>query len=185
MTTTWKYRAHAGFTLIELLIVVIILAILAAIVIPQFANSTGDAREGALDANLSTVRSAIELYKVQHKTGYPAAVASSTGCASKGSGAAGSAQAFIDHLTMSTDDSGATCATADATYRFGPYLRGGIPTDSVTGKGALPAEIDMKSAGAALTPLAATGGWQYDTKSGQLVMNSNALDGKGKILYSH
>lgn len=71
MKITPKRVLSRGFTLIELLIVVIILAILAAIVIPQFANTTNDAREGALDANLSTLRSAVELYKIQHKNVYP------------------------------------------------------------------------------------------------------------------
>jgi prepilin-type N-terminal cleavage/methylation domain-containing protein len=66
MQTTLRQRAMRGFTLIELLIVVIIIAILAAIAIPQFSNSSGDAQEAALDANLATMRSAIELYRVQH-----------------------------------------------------------------------------------------------------------------------
>src|SRR6266481_2107242 len=55
-----------GFTLVEILIVVIILGILAAIVIPQFTNASQDARESALLSQLQTLRSQIELYKLQH-----------------------------------------------------------------------------------------------------------------------
>ena len=62
---------QAGFTLVELLIVAIILAILAAIVVPQFASTTTDAQEAALRANLSAIRGAISLYRQQHNE-YPA-----------------------------------------------------------------------------------------------------------------
>ena len=67
-----------GFTLVELLIVVIILAILAAIVVPQFASSTEDAKISALDSTLANIRSAIDLYYQQHGH-YPSAVASGGG----------------------------------------------------------------------------------------------------------
>ena len=60
-----------GFTLVEILIVVIILGILAAIVIPQFTNASQDARESALLSQLQTLRSQIELYKLQHKDVLP------------------------------------------------------------------------------------------------------------------
>lgn len=177
---------QAGFTLVELLIVVIILAILAAIVVPQFSAATTDAQESALDSNLNAMRSAIELYKVQHGNAYPAGTASSGGaCVTKGTGAAGSAQAFMDQLLMPSDANGNTCTVADTTYKFGPYLRKGIPNDGITGKGSLAAEIDVKVTGAALAPTAATGGWQYDNKSGQIVMNSNANDSKGKAFSTH
>src|SRR5204863_7923578 len=55
-----------GFTLVEILIVVIILGILAAIVIPQFTNASQDARKSSLASQLQTLRSQIELYKLQH-----------------------------------------------------------------------------------------------------------------------
>jgi general secretion pathway protein G len=59
-------RAKSGFTLVEILIVVVILGILAAIVIPQFTNASTEARESALVSDLQSVRSQIELYKIQH-----------------------------------------------------------------------------------------------------------------------
>ena len=61
----------SGFTLVEILIVVIILGILAAIVIPQFTNASQDARESALLSQLQTLRSQIELYKLQHMDKLP------------------------------------------------------------------------------------------------------------------
>src|SRR5919197_629586 len=67
-------RIHAGFTLVELLIVVIIIAVLAAIIVPQFSSATIDAQEAALDANLARMRSAIELFQAQHGGKYPGAV---------------------------------------------------------------------------------------------------------------
>src|SRR2546423_13830091 len=62
----------SGFTLVEILIVVIILGILAAIVIPQFTNASQDARKSSLTSQLQTMRSQIELYKLQHVPTLPA-----------------------------------------------------------------------------------------------------------------
>jgi len=59
-------KSTRGFTLVEILIVVIILGILAAIVIPQFTNASQDARRSSLSSQLQTLRSQIELYKLQH-----------------------------------------------------------------------------------------------------------------------
>jgi len=56
----------SGFTLVEILIVVIILGILAAIVIPQFTNASTDARKNSLLSQLQTLRSQIQLFKLQH-----------------------------------------------------------------------------------------------------------------------
>lgn len=68
-----NYRTNIkrGFTLVEILIVVIILGILAAIVIPQFSNASEDARKNSATSLIQTVRSAVELYRLEHAGRYP------------------------------------------------------------------------------------------------------------------
>src|SRR3954470_16357827 len=61
----------SGFPLVEILIVVITPGILAAIVIPQFTNASSDARNSSLTSQMQTLRSQIELYKMQHKDTWP------------------------------------------------------------------------------------------------------------------
>ncbi len=63
---------RGGFTLIEVLIVVVMMAVLAATIIPQFASSTDDAKSSALKFNLHALRSQIEMYKLQHNGAVPA-----------------------------------------------------------------------------------------------------------------
>jgi general secretion pathway protein G len=68
-------KAKHGFTLVEILIVVVILGILAAIVIPQFTEASTEAKQSSLVSDLQTLRSQIELYKIQHKDQLPGSVA--------------------------------------------------------------------------------------------------------------
>ena len=188
MISTLRKFTQAGFTLVELLIVVIILAILAAIVIPQFSSSTTDAQESALDANLAALRSAIELYKAQHNGVYPGVNVSTVGATActggtVGTGAVNTAQAWADQLLLASDLTGHTCTVTINDYRLGPYLRKGIPADPITQTGgnvagAVVAGVAVQLTGVPLAPGAATGGWIFDTKSGQIVMNSNAHDSK-------
>ena len=168
-----------GFTLVELLIVVIILSILAAIVVPQFSSSTSDAKYASLDSNLSTLRSAVELYYQQHGS-YPSATASSGGTpptgGSAGTGAAGSAQALIDQLTMYTNASGQAATNSDTSYKYGPYLKKGIPQEPFSSSAA----VEISTAG--LLGMTATGGtnagWKFDNKTGQLIANTTTLQAR-------
>ena len=70
--TITKRNQSRGFTLIEILIVVVILGILAAIVIPQFTNAAQDANVSSARSQLQTMRSQIELYRVQNNGAIPA-----------------------------------------------------------------------------------------------------------------
>ena len=66
-------RTHpqAAFTLVELLLVVVILGILAAVAIPQFSDSSTEARASSLQSNLAVMRQAIEYYRTNHNGKYP------------------------------------------------------------------------------------------------------------------
>lgn len=157
-----------GFTLVELLIVVIILSILAAIVVPQFASSTTDAKNAALDANLSALRSATELYYQQHGH-YPSAAAATTGAINTGA-------AFIEQLTQYSSAAGLTAATADATFKYGPYLKRGMPMEPVTNSAAV-VVITTGTLGV-IADSAVSVGWKFDNKNGQLIANRTDLQGR-------
>ena len=63
----------------------IIMAVLAATIIPQFADSTTDAKLSALQYNVHSLRSQVELYKM-HDGSYPATLSALTGTTADGFG---------------------------------------------------------------------------------------------------
>ncbi|HLP85234.1 MAG TPA: prepilin-type N-terminal cleavage/methylation domain-containing protein [Phycisphaerales bacterium] len=63
MLTFSSSTVRRAFTLVEILIVVVILGILAAIVVPQFAQATQDSKAGNLKSQLGTLQRQIELYR--------------------------------------------------------------------------------------------------------------------------
>lgn len=64
-----------GFTLVEILIVVVILGILAAIVVPQYASATDDAKKTATVDQLVKLRQAVSLYYYQNNSRFPSVTA--------------------------------------------------------------------------------------------------------------
>ncbi len=164
-----EHSRTAGFTLVELLIVTIILAILAAIVVPQFAATTDDAEAAAYDANLAGMRSAVELYRQQHGD-YPGEVAATAATCGAGTNqtAAVGEPSFILQLTLYTNAAGQVCTGFDATnFRFGPYLREGIPENPL---GSPPASsVAVVSTGILGLTSSTTGGWRFDSVTGELI----------------
>lgn len=166
MTVNAKDR-H-GFTLVEVLLVVVIMAILASVVVPQFSSSSEDAKDASLMHNLQILRKQIELFKAQHNgnapgwTGMPGRV----------------------HLILATDAQGVWKSSdvfvPDANHPFGPYLRTSPINPFNNG-------FEMKTSGdpANETPdesLLDGGnlvGWFYDPDTGRIAPNAEGSTADG------
>ena len=140
----------SGFTLVEILIVVIILGILAAIVIPQFTQASNDARTNSLASDLQTVRSQIQLFRVQHLDNFPSSD-------------------LVNQMMSRSDQLGNLAAlTADPnTYPLGPYLQK-FPTNAFA-----------DNSNVKIGDPAGTGpeGWDYNPATGAFYANTPAHAG--------
>ena len=105
---------RAGFTLVEVMIVVVILGILAATVLPQFSQSTRDAKETSTIQNLQMLRHQIQLYKSQHDGVLPAEGTTT-------------ADMFASQLTEKTTLAGVVDAENGS---LGPYVLGQLPPNA-------------------------------------------------------
>jgi general secretion pathway protein G len=166
-----KGNRKTGFTLVEILIVVIILGILAAIVIPQFTNASQDARKNSLTSQLQTIRSQVELYKLQHLDQLPPALA--TGGAAPAVWANMTGKSNADHSTTGTPT-------------FGPYLQAS-PANPLNGDSdvtAVAAGVDYGVGGGSLSGITtgflinpSTGKiWATSAKMGFVYNEGNAAD---------
>ena len=136
-----------AFTLIEVLIVVIIMAVLAATIIPQFSQSTDDAKLSAVDFNMHTMQTQIEMYRFQHNGDYPAL------------------DSIVDQLTKATNVNGGL--TGDT--RFGPYMQE-IPNNPYNESNEI---VSVATPGTEPTGTVegGTAGWQYDQTTGRIYPN--------------
>ena len=158
-----------AFTLVEVLAVVLILGILAALVVPSFSNATDMARVSTLQEELRFMRSQTVGYISEHygvAPGYPGGISSATPTEAT----------FIAQMTTHSTAHGATSATANPLFPFGPYLRR-MPTNPFNGENGV---LVIANGGAIPTDGDDSTGWIYKPQTNQFLSNAAGTDPAGK-----
>ena len=150
-----RRRRRTGFTLVEILIVVIILGILAAIVIPQFAGATEEARRTNVQSVLQTLRGEITLYRAEHRDILPDLT-----------------NAGWNPLLAPTDIDG-NPAAAGKTY--GPYMRS-MPKNPLN-------NMSTIGDGTGGAPVGAAVGYVYDYSGGNGTGRIYATEADGTTIF--
>ena len=150
---TWK--KNKGFSLVELVVVIVIIGIIAAMAIPRISRGTDGLSDTALAGNLAMMRQAVAHYAAEHEGDIPTTLAT--------------------QLTMYSDKDGNTSAIGSSSYPFGPYLVA-IPPCPVGSQTDPDAVATDTTDGAIPEPTADTGGWIFNTKTGEIRANTNATD---------
>lgn len=185
MITTYRYKPPRtafvcnAFTLVEILIVVILLALLSAIIIPQYSDAVNESRLSILKSNLVVIRSAITRYNIDHNEWPGKNNSIGDTCpngGSAGTGPANKAQALLDQLIFYTDIIGKSCSTTDTTYQYGPYLNDQrIPVNPFSGSNNVIIST-VGELGLTSTRVDGKGGWIYDVFTGQIIADDAAYD---------
>jgi general secretion pathway protein G len=142
---------RSGFSLIEIAIVVAIIAVLAGVLIQHVVVSTDDAKQSVLMHDLSTLRSQIEMYKLNHNGAVPTLQNNS-----------------LPQLISASDASG-NIGTSSPAFPYGPYISGGVfPTNPFD-------QQNIVYATAVFPPTVSTsaGGWLYYQLTGQIAANTD------------
>lgn len=64
MNTRSQNKTRRGFTLVELLVVILILAVLAALIVPRVIGRAGEAKKSAALADISTLSSLLQQFRL-------------------------------------------------------------------------------------------------------------------------
>ncbi len=165
---------RTAFTLVELILVVTILGILAALVLPTFSDHATSARESAAKSNLMTIRSQIELYKLQHNGIAPGYV----------DGVGAPVDIAVLQLVGTSTIVGAASPSIIpvAPYLYGPYLKK-IPKNPFNNLSTIAYVAQGTAFSAAVN--GTSSGWLYKKETGEFVINWTGTDKEGVAYYNY
>jgi len=165
-------RTKRGFSLVEIMIVVVVIGILAAIVAPQFSNSSDEARFSGTIDNLRELRSQIDLYRNQHQGRLPGVTGGDPDTV------------FAGQMTLPTDVQGNRSPNVDqgfgdADFPLGPYIPNAVPPN--------PFNNSRRVKTVSQLPASAPGGggptapgWIYEITSGRIRVNATGTAKNGQ-----
>ena len=114
------------------------------------------------------MRAAVELYRQQHGA-YPGEIAATAATCDAGANqtAAAGTASFPLQMTLYTNAAGQVCTGTGPNFRFGPYLKEGIPENPL---GAVPNNaVTVVSTGVLGLASGGTDGWRFDSITGELI----------------
>lgn len=164
-------RKQNAFTLVELMIVVSILGILSALVLPTFQGNATEAKESAAKSDLRTMRTQISLYKLHHNGAFPGYVA---GVLKDVATATGQLEG-----TSAADGTYTTAKKPSGIYIHGPYLLD-IPSNPFNGLSTIVFSTDFATDAGTVSS-----GWLYNPATGEIRLNKNGTDSKGRNYYEY
>ena len=147
---------------------------MAAIVIPTFQGNVATARESASKTNLMTIRTQIELYKLQHN-GVPPGY-------DNGAGAPlGTMMLQLIGTTTVTGQASPSTVPADP-FLYGPYLKS-IPKNPFNSLSTIAYVAEATAFSAAVD--GTSSGWLYKKETAEIVINWTGTDSKGVNYYDY
>ena len=158
-----------GFTLVELMIVVLIIGILAALVMPSVQGQVTRSKESAAKSTLQTIRSQIELYKMQHNglnPGYMSTIQATSLVLQ---------YQFIG--TSSVQGMATSSTTSSGTYPYGPYLME-IPENPFNGYNSITFIPDSVTDYSSYVD--DQSGWLYQKDTATFLLNASGTDSLGE-----
>lgn len=168
-----RWSGRRAFSLLEVLIVVLIIAMLGALVVPQFSSAARSAKESSLRDDLNYLRSQILVYRAQHQgisPGYPAGDPT----------AQPDYDTFVAQMTLYSDAAGRTATAPSAGFKFGPYLTS-VPQNVINGS----AKIRFLGAGDFASAPQGGEGWVFQPSSGIVVANVPGRDAAGMPFFDY
>lgn len=166
-----EFGMQAGFTLVEVLMVVLLVSVLAAVAIPQFIDFRSDAKDGATQSALGSLRSAIMNQYTQMKLR----------CGTTGPTYPTTAQINANDITTNGNPCTTSMITKVDDRKF--FVSGSVPDNPWSGSTPQNTVVSCSGAttgcvqnsgfacnGAAYT--ATSSGWCYNSSTGQIWANS-------------
>lgn len=164
----------SAFTLYEVMIVIVLLGILVAIVVPTLQGQTTSARESAVKDCLMTMRTQIQLYKLEHNGLPPGYISDFSAPLST----------LHDQFIGTTMLNGVASSSKIPTdpYLYGPYVKE-IPVNPFNNRSDI-AYVNLETSFAEAVNLT-TSGWLYKKETAEFVINWTGTDSKGVHFYDY